>query len=429
MDQPQPPIAAPQPLNKKKRNITSILPVLLLTLLFIILVLWMNYPLTRHLMKLDPPTLTPSATATFIPTRTPRPTFTPTVTPLPSPTPMPGSSYVIPQPETLNPPIVGLMNGSIAIKAESAAIEPPLTSPQWVPSSRLIPGKDLAFTYYSTQSSGSATWKMDVSLASGLYRIYVMDTLYGSAGSLDFIVREGNTPLMPLTDLTSVNFVSSQADNDPQMDDIWHSIGIFKLTGADLLSISTNWGIRDEHSLVAIDRVVIEPLPAVDEDLLNRLPSDRIRYIVDDLDAKIDGNPLLISRDDTPAWNSKLQSVTNPDKDVKFTWTMPYTVSPGAYEILFWLPASHKSGGFEATIFANGQDLSSGKLPAVSQSAFPGGNWISMGVWDTSSPIFGNSVKYSVVMTIKGGTVGETGLDAIAFLGPVPGQATPTNTP
>lgn len=412
----------PQPSRSKKSIIANILAVLSLVVLFVVLVTWMNYPLARHMLNMDPPTLTPSATATFIPTRTLRPTYTPTATPLPSPTPLPASSHAITDLKSLDPAIPGLMPGSMVLNVEDATIDPPLTNPQWVPSSSSIPGQEMTSSYYATFGAGAVIWKLDVPLAPGPYQIFVLDTVYSSAGTLDFSVQEGGIPLTPMTDGTSINYVSSQAEEDPQFTDAWRSLGIYNVTGNGQLSVSTSWGVRDEHTLVAIDRLLIEPLPAGDLEMLNKLPSDRRRIIVDDLDAEIDGSPLLLTREDTLAWNNTLQSVTNPDSDVKFTWKMPYAVSPGKYEVLFWLPAAHNSGGFEVSIKANGRDLSSGTLAAVKQSDFPGGNWISMGSYDTSSPIYGNKVKFTVEFTIKGGTVGETGLDAIAFLGPLPGQ-------
>ncbi|MCE1252537.1 MAG: hypothetical protein LWX83_03190 [Anaerolineae bacterium] len=413
---------APQPSRSKKSIIGNILAVLSLVVLFVVLVTWMNYPLARHMLNMDPPTLTPSATATFIPTRTLRPTYTPTPTPLPTATPLPASSHVVNDLTTLDPAIPGLMPGSIVLNVNDASIDPPLTNPQWVPSSSSIPGQEVRSSYYATFGAGAVTWKLDVPLAPGLYQLFVLDTVYSSAGSLDFTVREGNTPLMPLTDGTHINFISSQAEEDPQFYDAWRSLGIYNVSGSDMLSVSTSWGPRDEYTLVAVDRLLIEPLPAGDLEMINKLPADRKHIIVDDLDATIDGTPLLLTRDDTLSWNNTLQSVTNPESDVKFTYTMPYSVSPGSYEVLFWLPAVHNSGGFEVSIKANGRDLSSGTLAAVKQSDFPGGNWISMGTYDTSSPIYGNKVKFTVEFTIKGGTVGETGLDAIAFLGPPDGQ-------
>jgi len=425
MDQFQAPKpAAVKPVAKRKSGLNVILPVMMLIFLFFALVIWMNFPIARHYMKMDPPTVTPSVTPTIYPTRTPRPTFTPTVTATVTPTPLPGSSYRLSEPDKLDPPLVDIQPGSIVIKAQDAQINPPLSNPQWVPASKSMPGKVMADSYYTTFGPGSVSWKMDVALAPGLYQVYVMDTLYSSAGTLEFNVQEGTTPLVPMTDSTSLHFASSQSTQNAQGEDSWHSIGVFNVPGRDLLSVNSAWGPRDTFSLVAVDRVLIVPLPAGNADMLSRLAGDRFRMIVDDADAQIEGNPLLITRNDSLAWNGQFQSITNPQKDVKVTWIMPYDVPAGAYEVFFWVPGTHHTGTFDISILVNGQEVSSGKLPTVNETNY--GNWVSMGTWDTPRLLEGQMVRYSVTFTVKGGTTGETGLDAIAFMGPPPGAITPT---
>ena len=308
-----------------------------------------------------------------------------------------------------------------------ATVYPPLDNPQWSPGSKAIPGTILSDSIYITQGSGSVIWKLDVPLTPGLYKVYVMDTLFGSAGALDFSVKEGDTPLTPLTDSTRVRFASSQSETNPQSGDQWHSIGIYDVSGTDLLSVSSAWEPRDIYTLVALDRILIEPLPAGDRELLSKLDSDRTRIIVDDLDAVIDGNPLLITRDDNLSWNGNFQSITNPEKDVKVTYTMPYAVNRGQYEVKLWMPGAHHSGSFDISIKVNDTEISSGKLPTVKETEYSGGSWVSIGgVWDSSSTYDTTRVKYSITFTIKGGSVGETGLDAVAFLGLPSNDATPT---
>ena len=60
---PQP--AAVKPIARRKPKRNSIIPVIFLILLFIVLVLWMNFPIARHYLKMDPPTLTTSLTPTL----------------------------------------------------------------------------------------------------------------------------------------------------------------------------------------------------------------------------------------------------------------------------------------------------------------------------------------------------------------------------
>jgi hypothetical protein len=81
----------------------------------------------------------------------------------------------------------------------SATVEPGFDTPFWVSSDQIASesGFDILDPYYATYGYGAITWETDVFLAPGMVEIYVMDTLYSSAGPLDFQVRLGGSELYP----------------------------------------------------------------------------------------------------------------------------------------------------------------------------------------------------------------------------------------
>lgn len=392
--------------------------IIILALATIAFLIWWFFPLMQQWLRSAQQPTPSFPTITPLPTRTPRPTSTPTIEPTPTMTSMPPSAYVVADIALLDPPLPGLFNPPIVLNEDKNVIaSPDFTHPQWYSSARIaeqLGNIEFPEAYYATFGAGQVAWVMDVPLASGLYEIYVLDTLYSSAGSLDFKVRLGSRDLQPLLGQPRLNYRSSQGEN-AQYSDLWRSIGVYYLdNNFDILSIYTEWTVRDEFSIVAIDRVLIEPLPASAASMLASLPADRLKYLVDDLNASIDGAELILPVQDALAWGDQFQIATNPNKDIKVTWKLEEALPLGKYEVIAWIPSAHNKAGVTYRVLANDQFLE-GEPILINQVNYPG-QWVSLKVWDASSPVYGNSVNLSAQMDIKGGTLGDIAIDAIGFI-------------
>ena len=393
--------------------------------LIFLLVLWLRLPV---LTQMAIGTYTPSPrppTRTPLPTRTATITSTPTETPLPTATSLPPSANLVYDLDELQPPIPGVRSTAIVLSVPGNAVAAPdFTDQTWYPSSQieedmLANGVAIEFThpFYATYSSASIMWNMDVPLDTGLYEIYVLDTLYSSGGSLDFQFRVGETHSHPLVVSTQVDYQLLQG-NPPQKSDIWHSIGVYDVNNSGLLTVASSWQNRDEYSVVAVERVLIVKLPASTRQLIDALPQGAYRVVIDDNSAKIGNKRDWIAIDNKTAWGNNFMDLINPPADETVIWELPDSVPVGRYEVLAWIPEIKGNPEVSYNLTGNGFDFDreeSGTPPITQQGNWEGGKWVSLGYW-TVPELYGKTVRFVVTMKIKGGGIGDVAADALAFI-------------
>jgi hypothetical protein len=392
-----------------------------LILVGLLLVGWLNYPSLLNLIT-PTPTWTPQPTITpaVRPTRTPTISPSPTLEPTPTNTPLPVSAYYLTDGWQLAPPIRGVEAGLIVLdEATSATVEPGFDSPFWVSSEQIAQesGFLISEPYYATFGYGAITWETDVAIAPGMYELFVMDTLYSSAGPLDFQIHLGGSELFPIIGSRQVEFLSARGE-PPQRTDRWRSLGIYQLDRLDKLSVSTAWERRDERTLVAVDRVVIVPLAISTASLLSVLPRDREIVIVDNLAADIESAQILYKEVGELSWGDQYQYVINPSTDVRVMYSATELLLPGRYQIAAWIPPLHADLEVVYTMMVNGNEFpnDAGDLAvALNQSAYADGQWVELGTW-TTPRIYEKPLQLSLRMEIKSGSVGEAAFDAIAFI-------------
>lgn len=410
----------------------ALIGVSLLGIAVVVFLAWLYLPVVRNFLSGTP---SPTAmVAEIASTATPRPTFTaspqPTITPQPTATatPYPESAYGI-EAIALEPPLPGLEGTVFVLNDDYATAEPPLNSPRWSPSSVIAEqlGTLINEKYYATFGMGSITWQMDKPLQPGSYEIYVMDTLYSSSGPLNFSVKEGSRELPPISGAgKSINFLSNRFE-PRQVFDKWRSLGIYVLDSSGLLSVSTAWLERDENNIVAVDRVLVVPISEGNSSILARLPADRERFILDDSAARFEGVQFMVPVTDRLAWDSSFETIINPSNDIKVTWEYPDPLPIGTYEIAIWVPEAKGDAVVNYHLFINDvEELRSDNQPLTfAQGNYPGGQWVSLGVWVTPR-IYEKPVSIKLVMEIPANTVGEAAVDAIALLhSPAPASPTP----
>ena len=360
-------------------------------------------------------TPTPSPTFTATTTSTPTVTPQPTITPTPSPTPLPASAFRVQTLAALVPPPPPITIDAIVLNDDKNVVaEPDFGSISWYPSSNLgVPTGENSEPFFATFAAGRATWSMDVALNTGIYELFIMDTLYASAGPLTYIVDAGNAPLQPLLGTNAITLLSSQGEA-PQRMNTWRSIGTYEINNPDnKLSISTSWDVRDERSIVAIDRALIARYPDSSRQFISQLPAGEQRYIVDDLQAVIDTREIIYNSNVQPAWGDQYQMLVNPGYDSTITWSTLDRVPIGRYEVLIWIPKVAASGDITLQFLVNDEALA-GEI-TVNEASLPGNVWGSLGVWETPL-IYEKPVRLSVKMSIPSGTAGEINIDAVAFI-------------
>ncbi len=395
-----------------------------LTFFVVVYMGWLFAPRIRNAMTFWPtntPTpIPPSPTAEATMTVTPLATNTPT--PAPTATPGPISTYWIANGHDLDPEVLNAPEGLVILTAKnSAEVDPPLDSIYWTSSSQIV--QDLGnmnslydSEWFATMNNGSIRYFMDQSLKEGLYEIYVMDTYYSSGGNLDFIVQLGSQPLTPLTGSQSVTFMTSQFDPRQNMD-TWRSIGIYYITPSrDVLTVSTMWGLRDQYTYVAADRIMIIPRKITDLTLLNQLPSGGTKYIMDDTQATISSGNSRFKESISTSWDDSYQMIINPKNKytVEYSSKEPWPI--GAYSIYLFIPES--KGGLDAEIEVRTDNTlleTLGGETKVKMHIPTGGSWVLAGQYNTDR-YYERPVKFKVNITIPEGQTGEYPVDAIAFI-------------
>lgn len=395
-----------------------------LTLFIVVYMAWLFAPQIRNSMTFWPthtPTpITPTPTLPATQTVTPLPTNTPT--PSPTPTPGPISTYWFANGNNLDPVVPNAPEGVVILSAKnSAEVDPPLDSIYWTSSSQIV--QDLGrltslydSEWFATINSGWLRYYMDQPLKEGLYEIYVMDTYYSSGGSLDFQVQLGSQPLSPMTGSQTVNFMTSQYD-PRQSYDTWRSIGIYYISQSrDVLTVSTSWGFRDEYTYVAADRIMIVPRKITDLALLNALPNNGLRMIMDDTQAAITAGNSQFKESTSTSWDDSYQLIINPKQKstIEYSSLEPWPI--GSYSIYLYFPES--KGGLDAEIQVKTDNTvleTIAGFDTVQMHVPAGGNWVLIGQYNTDR-YYERPVKFKVTITIPEGQTGEYPVDAIAFI-------------
>jgi len=334
--------AQPMRRNKKPKRPRRLLISLGITLLVLLaaMLAWMYIPVLNEIVS-GTPTLPPAPpTITSSPTQTATVTPTNTPVPSPSPTPLPVSAYRI-EPDRIYPPVPGAALDAVILNEDiSVSVDPPFDHPQWYSAEQISQqiGMVIPEPFFATIGPGAATWSMDVPLQPGLYEIFVLDTVYSSGGTLDFQVFLGVNELTPKLGIQHIEY-NTLSGIPAQLDDVWHSIGLYELTDIDLLSVHTQWEAREMASIVAIDRILIVHQSSSNLQLLSQLPVNSPKFVVDDSAAAIDSKAIWFTRNDLTSWSDQFQMIVNPEENSQITWQIPNRVPPGYYDIWVYAPA------------------------------------------------------------------------------------------
>ncbi len=305
---------------------------------------------------------------------------------------------------------------------EKTAVEavPDFSSPAWISSATISGqlGYEISEPFYATFGAASVTWKMDDSLPSGIYDIYVLDTVFSSGGTLDFRVYNDDLEIYPYLGTRQVVYQSMRG-SPPQQDDIWHSIGTYNLDKEGIVSVSSSWDTRDENTIVAVDRVMIVPRSAVTYTILSKLPLGKQIYILDDPNARIENSSTTIQLDDGIAWNGTAEVIINPDDTLRVTWSMQDAIPIGRYVVWVWIPELNGTAQVKYRMLVN-EDL---VTPVDGTDAGPvvhggriGGQWVPIGEWEVGL-FYSPAARLSLIMeAVTGATTGEIAVDAVAFI-------------
>lgn len=383
---------------------------------------WLYYPAIYHFTRPAPsatpalptPTLWPTRTSTVMPTATLRPTTTPTSMAA-------SSAFFVPDLSSIDPALPG-ETGSGFILDESNAVtaNPGFDNPIWTNSATISTqlGFEILEPFYATLGAASVTWSMDENLSPGLYEIYVMDTVFSSGGSLSFKVMNNGTDIFPYLGTQVVNYQSLRG-TPQQVQDVWHSIGMYNLEQEGIISVSTSWDVRDEYTIVAVDRVLIIPRPAVTYSIMSKLPLGKQITLLDDPNAVIENAGTVISLEDKPAWNGKAEVIINPDDTLRVTWSTQDPIPIGRYAVWVWIPEVNGDAQAKYRLMVNEDQLTAveGTDPGpIVHGSRQGGAWMPVGEWEIG-PFYSPSARLSLVMeTVSGSTTGELAVDAVAFI-------------
>ncbi len=388
----------------------------------LVIVTWLNFPIVDQMVRgrYTPTPMPPTLTYTPLPTRTPPPPATVTPPPPPPDTPHPPSASRVEDLAQLDPPVPGFAGpGYILDEETSAAVNPDFSNPQWLSSATIAQqlSKEITEAYRATFGSGAITWYTDIALDPGMYQIFVMDTVFSSAGPLEFHVSLGSNEIFPIYGTRSVDFLSSRSDV-AQVYDQWRSIGIYTIDRPDRVSVSTAWEERDEYSIVAVDRVAIAPLSTSEQSLISVLPKDRPVFFVDDMSADIQSRQVLYNEETTLSWGDDYQYAVNPEGEITITWKLPEPAPIGQYEVVVFIPALHSSLPVTYKVMINGADVpndQTGSTVTLDPVQSGVGRWVSLGTW-TTPRIYEKPVTLALVGTLPGGDTGDVSFDVIAFM-------------
>jgi hypothetical protein len=383
------------------------------------------YPVEELLLSFGPPTPTPTITPTvFYETPTPRATYTPTITVTPTitNTPFPESKYFISDLANVRPEAPLGAQTVYIIDNLDAQANPSFDHYQWTLSDVIGAdiGREFYEDYFATFNPGSISWSMDQTLPPALYEIFVLDTLYSSGGFLEFSVTMDGQELQPITGRKLLQYITTQSE-PPQYQDEWRSIGIYDLQSLGLLSVSTEWGVRDELSIVAVDRIMIVRHSEFSRAMLSTIPDTvGTMFVIDDEDATFSTDQYWKYWEDEQAWGNRYQVMTEPPLETTVTWRLPALLPHGEYSAYAWIPQSNASIPVSYALYAGGLLLQQSDESLLTE--FPQGQgqnqpgqWITLGNW-VIPPHFGNYVRIEIVLTIPASDSGEVIIDAVVIL-------------
>ncbi len=385
---------------------------------------WLYAPRVRNAMTFwptaTPHPVTPSPTPVSSATITPLASNTPT--PAPTATPGPLSAFWEADGNAVEPSVPDAPDGVIVLHVDqSAEVNPALDSNVWTSSEKIA--ADLGKTTYqenwfATYSSGWVRWFMDQPLREGLYEIYTMDTMYSSGGELDFSVILGDQNLTPLSGTQHIDYMTSQYD-PIQGADTWRSIGMYFIGPSnDVLTVTTSWKDRDQYTIVALDRLLIVPRRITNLNLLNQLPQNTVRFVVDNRRMQIGGSDFILPQSAEPAWDDSYDLIINPKE--KVTITLP-AVEPwpiGNYKVYAWMPKTRGGITASAQLFADNALLNTDageESASITSPENEPGMWVEIGSW-TTDRYYERPRKFKFLIAIAAVSTGEFPVDALAFI-------------
>ena len=389
--------------------------------------IWTNFPvldlIDNQISQAYTPTPHPP-TMTLVPSKIPTHTASPTIEPTPTITSLPSSAYLLSNDDMplVEPPVPEMAKYAVLLNDDvNVTVSPDFSDLQWTHSSAIGEQIGIEFTeqFYATFSPGIATWRMDVPLDPGLYEVYVLDTLFSSGGRLEFHAFLGDNEIKPILGNQFVDYKSSRG-NPPQRTDLWQSIGIYDIRDTNTqLSVSTQWDLRDEQTIVAIDRMLIAHLPETLHQIINLLPSDRTSYIVDDSFAEFETLQYWETKENSLSWGDNYQMMVNPPIVTYVTWRTASSVPVGVYEIFAWIPSIHGTSEVKYRVLANDsnelQSHTGDFVFTITQGDEQEPHWVSLGTW-TVPEVYGDTVALSLQIETTNDSIGEVAIDAVAFV-------------
>jgi hypothetical protein len=391
-------------------------------LITIAFVVWLYYPAIQFYTVPESTATAVLPTATLWPTRTPTtgPTGTPEITFTPTSQAV-SSAYFVEDLTMIDPVEPGVTgSGYILDEDDAATADPDFSNPVWTSSATISTqlGYEIAEPYFATLGAASVTWTMDTQLPAGLYEIFVMDTVFSSAGTLNFRVLNDGADIYPYLGTQQVVFQSMRG-TPAQQNDVWHSIGMYNLDHAGILSVTSSWDTRDENSIVAVDRVMIVPRPSATYNLMSKLPLGKQITVLDNGNATIENADTTALKEDGMVWNGDAEVIINPEDTLRVTWTMQDAIPIGKYAVWVWIPELNGTAQAKYRMMVNGDmiDPVSGTDPGpVVHGGRTEGQWVPVGEWEVGL-FYSPSAHLSLVMeAVTGATTGELAVDAVAFI-------------
>lgn len=374
------------------------------------------------------PTVTLTPLPTAIPTSTPTLTSTPTQTP--TPTPIPPSSFLVTDPATISPAIPASADLAWVIDDTQVLAEPAFDDAN-VWSAYTSPDPDVQEVSYHFTTSGNATitWYMDVPLDTGLYGLYIVDTLENSVGEQPFTVKLDDTPVEPYRGQSTVIF----GDENEQSTDDWLPLGFYEVKRGQEMSVQFAIGPRSEEAPFSIDRLLLLKIPETQRLIIDALPKRRpLVSLLDDNRASFVAayNAKTLKEEyqgvvqaSALAWHVRFRSLDLTGEKwnnqvignkIWVDWQSLGRLAAGQYELYVWVPAQHATAIVDFALLVNGAVVERPN-PAPLNQRDHNDNWVSLGTWELPEES-AVSVRMIVVRADQVPETAEIGVDAVALV-------------